>query len=92
MQRKKKRDSFLERAAQALDIPVETVGTVSVELVGEHEARLTNHHGILAYGREEILVSGGRLLVRLKGENLELKVMTDQELLISGTISAVELS
>lgn len=92
MQRKKKSDGFLERAAQTFDIPVETVGIISVELVGQHEVRMANHRGILAYGQEEILVSGGKLLVRLKGEGLELKAMTEHELLVTGTISAVELS
>lgn len=92
MQRKKKSDGFLERAAQAFDIPVETVGVISVELLGQHEVRISNHRGILAYGQEEILVSGGKTLVRLKGDGLELKTMTEHELLISGTILAVELS
>lgn len=92
MERKKKKESLLERAAQTFDIPAETVGLPRIEVVGQHEARMENHRGILAYGREEILVSGGRLLVRFRGNGLELKAMTGTELLITGTIASVEIS
>ena len=91
MERKKKKDGLLERAAQAFEIPGETVGLPRVELVGQHEARMENHRGILAYGKEEIVVSGGKLLVRFRGDGLELKAMTENELLITGTVFSVEI-
>ena len=91
MERKKKKDGLLERAAQAFEIPGETVGLPRVEVVGQHEARMENHRGILAYGKEEIVVSGGKLLVRFRGEGLELKAMTENELLITGTVFSVEI-
>ena len=52
----------MERTAQALDIPVEATGLPRVEVTGRHEVRMENHKGILAYGREEIIVSGGKEL------------------------------
>lgn len=81
----------MERAAQTFDIPGETVGLPRVELVGRHEVRMANHRGILAYGKEEIMVSGGKLLVRFRGEGMELKAMTGSELLITGTIFSIEV-
>lgn len=91
MDGKKKKEGLLERAAQTFDIPGETIGLPRVELVGQHEVRMSNHRGILAYGQEEILVSGGKLLIRVKGAGLELKAMTGSELLITGTILSVEI-
>ena len=91
MDGKKKKEGLLERAAQTIDIPGETIGLPRVELVGQHEVRMSNHRGILAYGQEEILVSGGKLLIRVRGSGLELKAMTGDELLITGTILSVEL-
>ena len=81
----------MERAAQTFDIPGETVGLPRVELVGRHEVRMANHRGILAYGKDEIMVSGGKLLVRFRGEGMELKAMTGSELLITGTIFSIEV-
>ena len=91
MERKGKKEGLLERTVQALDIPGEAAGLVRVELPGRHEVRMSNHRGILAYGTEEILVSGGKLIVKIRGEGLELKAMNGSELLITGSEVAVEL-
>ncbi len=91
MERGKRGEGLLEKTAQALDIPGETLGLPRVELTGRREVRMENHKGILAYGDREIVVSGGRLMIRVRGEGLELKAMTGSELLITGTVSAVEL-
>ncbi|WP_251447397.1 YabP/YqfC family sporulation protein [Vermiculatibacterium agrestimuris] len=91
MDRNRKKEGFLEKTAQLLEVPGQVVGLPKVELIGQGELRMENHRGILAYGREEILVSGGKLLIRVKGTQLELKAMNAGELLITGTILAVEL-
>ena len=52
---------------------------------------MENHKGILSYGTEEICVSGGAFLVRIRGEGLDLKAMTGLELLVCGRIMAVTL-
>ena len=54
-------------------------------------SRMQQHRGILAYGPEEIHISGGKLVVQVKGANLELRAMTPTELLITGEIHTVEL-
>lgn len=87
-----KKGQLLEKAAQLFDIPGQAVGLPRVEVVGRSELRMENHRGILAYGREEIIISGGKLLVKVKGEGLELRAMTAGELLITGTILSVELT
>ena len=91
MEHQRKKEGFLERTAQIFDIPGEAAGLPRVELTGRHELRMSNHRGILAYGTEEILISGGKLLVRVKGEGLDLRAMTGEELLITGTVLTVEL-
>lgn len=91
MERRGRKESFLERTAQVFDIPGEVAGVPRVELTGRQELRMSNHRGILAYGSEEIVVSGGNILIRVRGEQLELRAMTAEELLITGTVLAVEL-
>lgn len=91
MENGKRKEGLLERTAQIFDIPGETVGLPRVEITGRHELRMENHQGILAYGPEEIVVSGGKLLVKIRGSELELRAMTAGELLITGTIWSVEI-
>ena len=44
----------------------------------------------MAYGTEEIHISGGKLVVLVRGTGLELRAMTPEELLITGEIHGVE--
>ncbi len=91
MERNRRKEGLLERTAQAFDLPGEVVGLPRVELTGRQELRMENHQGILAYGQEEIIISGGKLIVKVRGAGLELKAMTADELRITGTVVSVEL-
>jgi len=91
MEKKGKKEGLLARTVRSLDLPGEMVGLPRVEMVGRHELRMENHKGILAYGSEEILVSGGPVVLRIRGTGLELKAMTAEELLVTGTLLSVEL-
>ncbi len=83
---------WLEKAAEALDLPGDlAAGLPRVELTGRHELRMENHRGILAYGEEEIHISGGDLIFRVRGSGLQLRAMNVGELRITGTITGVEL-
>lgn len=89
---KKRRTSLLERTASALDLPAQTVaGLPFLELTGDHELRIENHRGILAYSEEEIHISGGIYRIMVQGQSLVLRTMTAVELLITGQITAISL-
>ena len=89
---KSRRVRFLERTAEVFDLPADAVaGVPRLELVGDGELRLENHKGILAYGREEIHVSGGNWVIKIAGEGLELRAMTGIELLITGKVTQITL-
>ena len=93
MERKPRRPGLLERAAEVFDLPADALaGLPKLELVGDSELRLENHRGILAYGSEEIHVSGGVFLIKIAGQDLELRAMTGLDLLITGTIRQITLS
>ena len=90
--RQQRRPTQSERVAEALDLPGDAVaGLPRIELLGDRELRMENHRGILDYGSGEIHISGGRLAVRVLGEDLELRAMNGTELLITGHIRAVEV-
>lgn len=93
MERSGRKERLLERTAEALELPGDVVaGLPRIELTGDRELRMENHRGILAYGSDEIQIAGGRLVVKVRGENLELRAMNAGELLITGALRGVELS
>jgi len=88
-----RKETILEKTSAALDIPGDILtGLPRIELLGDREMRMENHKGILAYGSEEIHVSGGKLVVRVKGRELELRAMDPAQLLITGQIDGVEFA
>lgn len=88
-----RKESLLERASQVLELPGDAVaGLPRIELLGDRELRMSYHKGILAYGTEEIHISGGKMLVRVRGSGLELKSMNPAELLITGQILSLDFS
>ena len=93
MERSGRKERLLERTAEALELPGDVVACLPrIELTGDRELRMENHRGILAYGSDEIQIAGGRLVVKVRGENLELRAMNAGELLITGALRGVELS
>lgn len=85
------KEGLLLRASRMFDLPADAVaGVPRVEILGDGELRMAPHRGILAYGPEEIHISGGSLVVMVRGSGLELRAMTPEELLITGTITTVE--
>ena len=86
------RRGLLERTAEALDLPGDVLaGLPHIELTGNRELRMENHKAILAYGEEEIRISGGKLEITVRGRGLELRAMNAGQLFITGAIQGVEL-
>lgn len=92
MEEKVRRRGFAEKMAQVFDLPADAVaGLPLIELIGDKQLRVENHRGILAYDPREIHIGGGKVAIRVKGLELELKVMNAGELLIMGQIFSVSL-
>ena len=92
MGERSRKHSLLEQTARVFDLPANALaGVPRVELVGDGELRMENHRGILAYGEEEIRISGGSYTVRVTGQSLQLRTMSPLALLITGRIRAVSL-
>ncbi|MEG0825661.1 MAG: YabP/YqfC family sporulation protein [Oscillospiraceae bacterium] len=86
-----RKESILEKTAGVFDLPADVVaGLPLITMTGDRELRMENHRGILAYGDEEICVSGGVMLVRICGSDLTLRAMNSAELVVSGHIGKVE--
>jgi len=91
MEQKGRKEGLLEKTARALDLPADGLAGLPVLwMVGDREVRVENHRGILSYGTDEIHVGGGVIVIRIRGSELQLRVMTEAELLITGQIFGVE--
>lgn len=92
MERQPRRPNILERTAQMLELPADVIAGLSrLEMIGDSELRIEQHKGILVYSREEIHVSAGKFVIKVMGNELDLRAMTGLELLITGQISSIHL-
>ena len=83
---------LLETASARLDLPGDLVAGLSrVELLGFGSVTVEHHQGILRFGEDvlELQVPDGRLV--LTGQDLTIRRMTAQELIVDGRFSALEL-
>ena len=81
-----------QEALERLELPVNiAAGVARIELLGNRELYMDRHRGVLAYSTEEVDVNGGGVVVRIRGEGLQLLVMTEQELRLTGKIAGIEL-
>lgn len=79
-------------AMERLDLPGElAAGVPCMELTGNRQFFMAQHKGVLSYSTETVEISGGSLLVRLTGRELQLLAMTESELRVGGYIEKVEL-
>jgi sporulation protein YqfC len=93
MEKKERKEGLLEKTAQLFDLPGDVIaGLPRIELTGDRELRMEHHRGILSYGDQEIHISGGKLIVKVRGSGLELRAMNGEELLITGFITGVDLT
>ncbi len=89
---KTRRQSPAEWVARLFSLPADAVaGLPLVELIGDRQLRVERHRGILAYDPQEIHIGGGRMTIRVRGTDLELRGMSRAELFITGQIVSVTL-
>lgn len=79
-------------AVEALDLPTELAyGVPQMELLGQRQFFMAGHKGVLSYSTELVELSGGTLVVRLIGRELQLLSMTEDGVRLGGVIEKVEL-
>ena len=92
MDKNKLERELISRAADVFDLPADVISALPhIELIGDCQLLMHSHQGILAYSTQVIDINGGKLVLRIRGERLELTSMTGSEVRIQGKIAALEL-
>ena len=87
-----RKEGLKEKTARLLDLPADGVaGLPKAELTGDRELYLENYKDILSYGKEEIHVDGGAWVLRITGQDLEIKAMRSKQLRIFGWVTSLTL-
>ena len=83
---------WVQKLADGADLHGEPLpGVPVIEIAGDHRVLIERHKGVIEYGTERIRVRVRYGVVCISGCGLELTLMTNQQLIISGQINAVTL-
>ena len=85
-------NALMEKLSKHFSLPEELgKDTPRLTLAGAAQVRIENPKCLLSYAPELIELGCGKLRYRLRGEAMLLRGMDREELLIEGTIRAVEV-
>lgn len=88
---KDRRKGLVSRAIDVFDLPGEVLaGLPKLTMVGNGRLHIETHKGVLEYDSSLIVVNGGRLILKIRGEGLEIAAMSAEEMLIRGHIVSIE--
>jgi len=82
---------IIESAAERFGLPGELAGLIKLTLTGNGHILAENHRGLLEYSDECIVLAGGRLRVRIKGQGLHLLAMDGCSMVIKGKVLGVDM-
>ncbi|NLL70572.1 MAG: sporulation protein YqfC [Epulopiscium sp.] len=81
---KKKITNWLEFPKEViLDLPV-------ISLIGQEELYLENYKGMIEYNDERMRISTSCGILKIEGRGLHLKVMTTENIVVTGTLLRIE--
>lgn len=83
---------LIDLAVDTFDLPGEVLaGMPKLTVTGNRRVHVECHKGILEYDKNLIAVNGGIVIVKIRGEALEITSMNAEELLIKGLILGIDL-
>ena len=78
-----------EKAVKVLEFPEELV-LPRVVFGGNQTVTVENYRAVIEYERESIRISTAGFLLRLQGKNFEIELISDDGLVIRGTVTKAE--
>ena len=84
---------LLAEASQRMELPVDVLaGIPRMELVGSQEFSMEPHGGLLEYSRERILGKSRIGPICVTGNQLTIRLMNQERLVIGGKVTGVQLA
>lgn len=81
----------MEKLTAFLDLPKEIVYDLpKITLIGNLQALVENHRGIIEYGTEKIRISVNAGELEVTGKNLSIRNITRDEIYLDGDIALIK--
>ena len=85
-------DNLKYNISEALELPKDVVLDLpKLVMIGDIQLNITNHKGIIEYTQETLRVNSNVGIIKVSGNNLELKTILSEEIIVAGHIEKVEI-
>ena len=89
---KKSMENMKLNVSEALELPIDIMMDLPrLTLIGNMEIALLNHKGIIEYTKKIIRINTKSGVFKIMGENLEIKTILSEEIIITGEIQNIEI-
>ncbi|NLK43294.1 MAG: sporulation protein YqfC [Tissierellia bacterium] len=89
---RKKIEIMKYNISEAFELPRDIIMDLpKLTVIGDKEASLLNHKGIIEYTQETIRVNTKSGVFKITGEDLEIKTILSEEIIITGRIKKIEI-
>lgn len=80
------------KIAEYMDLPREAVENLpSIKIIGSSQVEIENHRGIIEYKQEILKIKSTIGIIEVYGENLIIKEISSEDVIIDGVVSKVEI-
>lgn len=91
--RRPKKRNIPKKIAKTLDIPEDILFDIPrITMMSNTDLRIENYKSILEYEADKITLLTKNLIIELRGTGLNITIITDDEISICGTITAINFS
>lgn len=85
-----RRSSLRQRLARSLEIPQDVVMDLPrVTVLGDLQATIENHRGVIQYGPERVLVGMNKGRILITGQELVIGVVHAEEITVTGLLDSI---
>ena len=89
---KKNIENIKTNLSEALELPIDiALDLPRITIIGNVEVRIFNHKGIIEYDSQMIRVNSRIGIIKVIGNELEIKNILSEEILVVGNIEKVEI-
>ena len=89
---KKSMENMKLNISEALELPIDIMMDLPrLTIIGNMEIALLNHKGIIEYTQKIIRINTKSGVFKIIGENLEIKTILSEEIIIIGEIQSIEI-
>jgi sporulation protein YqfC len=80
-----------EKVTEVLELPKEVVLNIpKMTIFGYKDILIENYKGIIEYDNERIRINTGSGIIKISGNNLNIKEITSEDILVNGVIDSLE--